>query len=73
MFMVSPWTKRAIALITERAFYAPSPDELPSREELGREVETVRSHLIALRKAPQLAPYTGPAILMPRAAGGAVS
>ena len=52
-----------------KSFYAPSLEELPTREAVGREVIQVRTHLEALRDAPPLAPYTGPAILMPRAAG----
>lgn len=49
--------------------YARSQEGLPSQREMERIVEEVKSHLKALRKAPTLPPYTGPAILMPRAAG----
>ena len=49
--------------------YAPGAEQLPNLGALTESAVEVRAHLVALRKAPTLAPYTGPAILMPRAAG----
>ena len=52
-----------------RDFYARTEAALPSAEELGRAAEAVIGELEALRKAPAIDPYTGPAILEPEAAG----
>ncbi|MEK6606208.1 MAG: metallopeptidase TldD-related protein [Myxococcota bacterium] len=58
-------------MLLEHGFtvYAPSADELPSEDVLAAKVERVVAELDALRRAPALDPYTGPAILMPQAAG----
>jgi predicted Zn-dependent protease len=52
-----------------RDFYARSEDGLPSHERLEREVRTLIRELEALRTAPVIDPYTGPAILAPEATG----
>ena len=52
-----------------RNFYARTEGGLPSSTELEREVRNVVLELEALRKAPVLDPYTGPAILAPEATG----
>jgi TldD protein len=52
-----------------RVFYARSEADLPPVPELRREVEGVIRELLALRRAPVLDPYTGPAILAPEATG----
>ncbi|HVW24223.1 MAG TPA: metallopeptidase TldD-related protein [Polyangiaceae bacterium] len=46
----------------------PDPDQLPSDAAAGRLVERVVTDLTALRKAPLVEPYAGPAILDGRAA-----
>jgi len=53
----------------ERSFYADSEAGLPSDADLAAAVERLASELIALRNAPALDPYSGPAILLPEAAG----
>jgi predicted Zn-dependent protease len=52
-----------------RDFYARTEAALPSPDELRRAVEAVIGELEALRAAPAIDPYTGPAILEPEAAG----
>src|SRR3990172_5305117 len=52
-----------------RDFYARSEDGLPSHERLEREVRALIRELEALRTAPVIDPYTGPAILAPEATG----
>jgi predicted Zn-dependent protease len=52
-----------------RDWYAASAAELPSPEALRAEVGKVIAELEALRAAPAIDPYTGPAILEPEAAG----
>jgi len=52
-----------------KAFDAHSPDGLPDDAAVNAAVEQVISELMALRKAPIVEPYTGPAILMNRASG----
>lgn len=50
-------------------FYAPTEGGLPADAELERAVTRMLDNLDALRKAEQLDPYTGPAILEPKATG----
>lgn len=52
-----------------REFYAPLERQLPSDAELKKEIEVMVRELNALRVAPTLDPYTGPAILDADAAG----
>jgi len=52
-----------------RDFYARTEPELPRPEELRAEVRKLIEELEALRTAPAIDPYTGPAILMPEATG----
>ncbi len=52
-----------------RDFYARSEEGLPSPEKLEREVRALILELEALRTAPVIDPYTGPAILAPEATG----
>jgi TldD protein len=56
-------------LENSRDFYARSEAALPSPEKLEREVRALIRELEALRTAPALDPYTGPAILAPEATG----
>ncbi len=52
-----------------RDFYARTESELPSPSAVSEAVATVITQLEALRKAPAIDPYTGPAILEPEATG----
>ena len=49
--------------------YAPTEDLLPTDDAFEARTATMLGELAALRAAPELGPYTGPAILAPRAAG----
>ncbi|MDY7225175.1 TldD/PmbA family protein [Hyalangium rubrum] len=52
-----------------RIFYSPTEAGLPNEKEMAEAAGKVISELLALRKAPAIDPYTGPAILAPEAAG----
>jgi TldD protein len=52
-----------------RDWYAPGEDGLPTREALRAAADVVVKELLALRQAPAIDPYTGPAILEPEATG----
>ncbi|MGI5864214.1 MAG: TldD/PmbA family protein [Myxococcales bacterium] len=56
-------------LENSRDYYAPTEAELPELEVIKRDTAQMISELRALRTAPVIDPYTGPAILAPRAAG----
>ncbi len=50
-------------------FNACSEDKLPSEEELTKKFQEVIDRVLALREAPLVEPYEGPAILLNRASG----
>ncbi|MBK9519795.1 MAG: TldD/PmbA family protein [Anaeromyxobacter sp.] len=52
-----------------RDFYAPSEAGLPGPAALAEAARAVAAELLALRRAPAIDPYTGPAILEPEATG----
>jgi len=52
-----------------RDFYAPAEKDLPSADALSAAARDVVAELEALRVAPAIDPYSGPAILEPEAAG----
>jgi len=52
-----------------RDFYSPSEGGLPSPAALASAARAVAAELAALRSAPAIDPYTGPAILEPEATG----
>ncbi len=52
-----------------RSFYARTPAALPTEQEIADSVDTMLTELKALRAAPVIDPYTGPAILLPEASG----
>lgn len=52
-----------------RDYYAPSESGLPPFEKLKADQDKMIAELIALRDAPPIDPYSGPAILEPEAAG----
>lgn len=56
-------------LQNSRDFYAPTEAELPNELELSKQLEALVRELNALRVAPTIDPYTGPAILEADAAG----
>ncbi len=56
-------------LDNSRDFYAPSEAKLPSDTALFEATEKMIGELVALREAPAIDPYTGPAILESAAAG----
>ena len=52
-----------------KSFDAFTPEGLPGEEDVQNAVDQVIQDLLALRQAPIVEPYTGPAILMNRASG----
>lgn len=52
-----------------KLFHARRPENLPSDKELSRVADEIVTNVIALRNAPTIEPYTGPAILSGRASG----
>jgi TldD protein len=52
-----------------RTFYAPTEAGMPTEAELAEAADRIISELLALRQAPAIDPYSGPAILAPEAAG----
>ncbi len=61
--------KDGMLLEHEKDFYGRTPDELPDDKQLADAIALLASELRALREAPLIDPYTGPAILMEEAAG----
>lgn len=51
------------------SFYATNPEKLPSDETVIAQIDTLIMNLKALRKAPIVEPYIGPAILINQASG----
>jgi len=68
---VQAWTRAPDGMLLDdsRDFYGVHESELPRGEDLARKVDAMVDELLALRKAPALDPYTGPAILLPEASG----
>ncbi len=56
-------------LDNSRNFYSPTEVGLPDEATLAEATGKLISELLALRKAPAIDPYTGPAILAPEASG----
>jgi predicted Zn-dependent protease len=56
-------------LENSRDFYSSTEESLPRGAALQARVDEMVAELLALRKAPVLDPYTGPALLAPEAAG----
>lgn len=50
-----------------KSYYAFTPENLPSDEQVMRDLEDMKNMLTQLQKAPLAEPYTGPAILSPSA------
>lgn len=68
---VTAYTRADDGMLLEnsRDFYSPAEAGLPSGDALLAEVETLVNELEALRVAPVVDPFTGPALLSPEAAG----
>src|SRR5438270_236624 len=60
---VQAWARAPDGMLLEnsRDFYGAKESELPRGEELARRIEVMVAELLALRQAPVLDPYTGPA------------
>ncbi|MHB8873566.1 MAG: TldD/PmbA family protein [Myxococcaceae bacterium] len=56
-------------LDNSRDWYAPLEAQLPTDQKVAEATQKVIDELLALRAAPAIDPYTGPAILEPEAAG----
>jgi len=69
--LISATTKADDGMVLPRyeTFFAFTADKLPGDAEVLAKVETMIHDLLALRTAPTIDPYTGPAILSGRAAG----
>jgi predicted Zn-dependent protease len=68
---VQAFTRAPDGMLLEdsRDFYSDRESDLPRGEALQAKVDEMVGELIALRKAPALDPYTGPALLAPEASG----
>jgi len=68
---VQAWARAPDGMLLEnsRDFYGAREGELPRGAELSGRIDEMVGELLALRKAPVLDPYTGPALLEPEAAG----
>src|SRR5438874_9733538 len=68
---VQAWARAPDGMLLEdsRDFYGASEIELPRGADLSKRIDVMVDELLALRKAPVLDPYTGPALLEPEAAG----
>src|SRR5258708_39762610 len=68
---VQAWTRAPDGMLLEdsRDYYGSRESELPRGAALSARVDEMVSELLALRDAPVLDPYTGPALLAPEASG----
>src|SRR5690348_13571247 len=68
---VQAWSRAPDGMLLEdsRDYYGATEKELPRGEVLAAHVQEMVGELLALRAAPVLDPYTGPALLAPEAAG----
>ncbi|GAC1599305.1 MAG: hypothetical protein NVS4B10_10470 [Myxococcales bacterium] len=68
---VQAWARAADGMLLEnsRDYYAADEASLPRGAQLSARVDEMVAELLALRRAPVLDPYTGPALLAPEAAG----
>ena len=65
------WARAPDGMLLEnsRDYYGSRESELPRGEKLAAKIDEMVGELLALRDAPVLDPYTGPALLAPEAAG----
>lgn len=68
---ITGWTRAPDGQLLDnsRDWYAPIEAQLPNDEAIGKAADEMVAELIALKAAPAIDPYTGPAILAPEAAG----
>ena len=68
---INGYTRAADGMLLDRSFnaYAPTEAQLPNDQALVQAARQLVVDLGALRKAPVMDPYTGPAILAPKATG----
>jgi predicted Zn-dependent protease len=68
---VQAWARAPDGMLLEnsRDYYGARESELPRGEKLSAKIDEMVGELLALRDAPVLDPYTGPALLAPEAAG----
>jgi predicted Zn-dependent protease len=68
---VQAWARAPDGMLLEnsRDYYGSREAELPRGAELSARIDQMVTELLALRDAPVLDPYTGPALLAPEAAG----
>ncbi|HEX9576940.1 MAG TPA: TldD/PmbA family protein, partial [Myxococcales bacterium] len=68
---VQAWARAPDGMLLEdsRDYYGARESELPRGEKLAARVDEMVGEMLALRDAPVLDPYTGPALLAPEAAG----
>ena len=68
---VQAWARAPDGMLLEnsRDYYGARETELPRGEALSARIDEMVRELLALRLAPVLDPYTGPALLAPEAAG----
>ncbi len=68
---VQAWARAPDGMLLEdsRDYYGARETELPRGAELSAHIDEMVGELLALRAAPVLEPYTGPALLAPEAAG----
>jgi predicted Zn-dependent protease len=68
---VQAWARAPDGMLLEnsRDYYGSREGELPRGAELSARIDEMVGELLALREAPVLDPYTGPALLGPEAAG----
>ena len=71
LLRATAWVQAEDGVLLEHTFHAYAPTEaaLPSLPELERGIDDLAKMLIALRTAPVLEPFTGPALLEPTATG----
>ncbi|MBO4555845.1 MAG: TldD/PmbA family protein [Elusimicrobiales bacterium] len=68
-FYLASRTEDGMELYRSRDYNVNSEDELPGEKELLAELSEAAKELLALRNAPAIEPYSGPAIMNARAAG----
>jgi len=69
MISASARADDGMLLMNDRTYYGKEPSQMPDLKTLKSDIQILIDDLLALRNAPILDPYTGPAILMPEAAG----
>jgi TldD protein len=71
LIRATAWVQAADGVLLEHTFhaYAPTESTLPPLADLERGLDELAATLLALRVAPVLEPFTGPAILEPTATG----